>query len=74
MSLIQIHYKHIAFSNRNLNIYFFLSHVCLPACVYVALCISSAHESQNSVRSSGTGITDHRELPCGCWKPISGSL
>lgn len=67
-------YTHDILNQNFKYIYFFLSHVCLPACVYVALCIHSAHESQNSVRSSGTGITDHHELPCGCWEPISGSL
>ena len=38
----------------------FICILCEVFCLYVCLC--------EVVRSSGTGVTDSCELPCGCWE------
>lgn len=46
--------------------------VCVHACVGGGGCTTSllaAHRDQeNTIRSSGSGVTDACELPCGCWE------
>ena len=42
------------------------------ACMYV--CTVWVQRSEEEVGSSGTGVTDGCELPCGCWEPNSGPL
>ena len=47
----------------------------LPACMSVHRCVSGACGDQKRVMgSSGTGVADNCELPCGCWEANLGPL
>jgi hypothetical protein len=55
------------FLKKDLFVYLFIYTFCaLVFCLHVCLC--------KGVRSSGTGVTDRCELPCGCWELNLGPL
>uniref|UniRef100_V9GXK9 E74-like factor 2 n=1 Tax=Mus musculus TaxID=10090 RepID=V9GXK9_MOUSE len=41
--------------------------LCLPTCL-CPVCMPDIHGCQKRIGSSGTGVPDGCELPCGCWE------
>lgn len=49
-------------------------HIKISECMYVHHVLHVLREATKSIGTSGTGITDGCELPCGSWEPNSGPM